>query len=57
MKKIQLRLEMLSVASFNVGGGPDFGAPDSFETNDRSCWAYCGPDNQHTGPTTPDAGC
>ncbi|HYR11401.1 MAG TPA: hypothetical protein VEQ60_26705 [Longimicrobium sp.] len=57
MKKIRLNFEKLSVASFDVGPGSDVGTIDSFETNDRSCWSYCGPDNQHTGPTTPDAGC
>lgn len=61
MKKIRLELASLSVASFQIEGGPGDGdgmaSTTATDTNGRSCYEYCGPDDQHTGPTVITAGC
>ncbi len=56
--KMRLQLERLSVATFDPGAAGD-PQPDSLptDTQDRSCYEYCGPDDQHTGPTVPGSGC
>lgn len=57
MKRIRLNVSSVSVASFTTMANREVGKLASFVTNDPSCWAYCGPDDQNTGPTVPGSGC
>lgn len=52
MQKIRLDVESLSVTTFQTTAGSLVIAPASMETQDRSCFEYCGPDDNDTGPTT-----
>lgn len=58
--KMRLDFAALAVASFAAQDGDVYGPASTTYTdsmNDPSCYRYCGPDDQHTGPTIPGAGC
>jgi hypothetical protein len=51
MKKIRLDVERLSVTTFDPGAAPAASVATSTDTQDRSCFEYCGPDDSATETT------